>query len=105
MAQVAPVETPQVSPQGTQPLQRIDAPAGAFGAPIAQGLGHVGSQLNSAGDVLEKHAEVLQGLANKAASDQASIATDTELGKLYDDYTTNYRGGNAMPAYADFQAK
>lgn len=102
MATVPEVQTPSVAPSGTQPLQNINAPAGAFGGGIAQAGEGVARATEGGADLLEQHQIVMTGLANKANSDAASVDFAATADKIRTDFVTNQRGGNAQPAYDDY---
>lgn len=106
MAQVPQNPGQSVLPQSEMPLENIHANPGAFGAPIAAGLENLGASTKQASDMLEAHALAMQGLKNKADSDQAAIASDTSMNQLSVDFAENVKGANATPkAYEDYVGK
>lgn len=94
---------PSVSPteRGT-PSVRVDAPAAAFGAETAAGLGHLGNALEKSGDELFQRAYALQQLNNETEARNADAEYVMQSGKMYNDFAS-LEGKAAQDAYPKLQ--
>lgn len=98
---------------GTLPLENINAPAAAFGTPIAQGLANVAGSVEKASDMLSQRAEQVQSLTNKANSDNAAITSNSAQDQSFIDFQSNVKGAVAAqrgpngesPVFNNFVAK
>src|SRR4249919_3278266 len=105
MPQVPRPQGQTVAPSGFQPLQHIEAPAGAFGGEIAQALKGAGQTAQDISAQLVAHDKYMTGLANKADSDHYGSQYTEQSYALQADFETNQRGGNAKPAMPEYIKK
>lgn len=89
---------PSVRPVAApMPLERLDAPAAAFGSTVAaQGFEELASVSAKRADAFTQHAEQVQAINNKVVADQRAIDYSAASDALVADYRSNNLG---MAAY------
>ncbi len=99
---VAPTVAPTAS-TGIGYQNANGASPDAFGAGIGQSQQGLGKQIESTGDMLEKHALKMQEDVNISSAKDLFLQGDVEVGKLTTDYNS-LEGANRVNAYPKFVA-
>ena len=105
MAEVQTYGGPKVAEQvDGAPRVQANIPAEAFGANVlGKGLEQIGAAGQQSSDMLAQHAQALQDINNKAASDTAFASAVKGMNTVYSNYVTNVHGADAYKALPDVQ--
>lgn len=101
-----PQVLPSVQPQGAGggSFFNIQDPTMAFGAGVEQAITGVGKEVSHFGDVMEKHANILQDRANQAHETNQLVGWFKEASEL-DNWHRNLLGQNAVAALPEYLKK
>ncbi|TXH55881.1 MAG: hypothetical protein E6Q97_07790 [Desulfurellales bacterium] len=102
MAKVPYSAVPSAEPQMVAtPDQRVSVSGAAFGADVANAIGHLGQTVEKAGDQMFARAIAIQQVNNKAEADEADAKYMMEAGKLQADFNS-LQGKDAVDRYPHY---
>lgn len=83
------------------PSLSVNAPAGAFGAEVAQALGQLGGQIEKSSDEIFARAVAMQTVENESMAREADVKFMEEAGLLHAEYSS-LQGKDKVAAYPTY---